>query len=263
MKLKQACESRTPAIGQLADLFSTGLFELIMLCGTSIARCPFEVQGAPIGALPPTNGGVGGMTKLEQLDPAPTALVAPGAYKRDARSPLPLGLRRIFQALLYKRTANRAYKSAVDECLAVLFCGFPDGLLPMVKDRVAVSGLVRRGQAAGIDVGACSVQVILLARKIIGRLSKHERQELAQAFHQHDASNLTYKGFYEMFQVVQYLNVSPALVSYLTTEVAGQLRGMSQEAIFNSWVDAQIGRVMSQLRERSREEAGRTVDVWQ
>ena len=28
-----------------------------------------------------------------------------------------------------------------------------------------------------------------------------------------------------MFQVVEQLNVSPALVSYLNTEVAGQLRG--------------------------------------
>jgi hypothetical protein len=53
----------------------------------------------------------------------------------------------------------------------------------------------------------------------------------------------------QMFQVVQHLKVSPALVSYLTTEVAGQLRGLSQEAIFNSWVEAQIGGVMGQLRE--------------
>ena len=59
------------------------------------------------------------------------------------------------------------------------------------------------------------------------------------------------------------LNVSPALVSYLNTEVAGQLRGMSQEAIFNSWVEAQIGGVIGQLRERSREEAERKRDLWQ
>jgi hypothetical protein len=58
-----------------------------------------------------------------------------------------------------------------------------------------------------------------------------------------------------MFQVVEELNVSPAPVSYVNTEVAGQLRGMSQEAIFNSWVAAsQIGGVMGQLRERSKEE---------
>ncbi|MGH6804753.1 MAG: hypothetical protein ACREC3_15520 [Methyloceanibacter sp.] len=94
-------------------------------------------------------------------------------------------------------------------------------------------------------------------------MSKQERQELAQAFLQNDASNLTYKGFKYMFQVVELLNVSPALVSYLNTEVAGQLRGMSQEAIFNSWVEAQIGGVMCQLRERSREEAERERDLWQ
>ena len=94
---------------------------------------------------------------------------------------------------------------------------------------------------------------------MIGRLSKKERQELAQAFLQRDASNPIYKGFNEMFQVVQHLNVSAALVSYLTTEVAGQLRGMSQEAIFNSWVEAQIDGVIGQLRERSIQEAERTV----
>lgn len=170
----------------------------------------------------------------------------------------------MFQAVLSKRAANRAYKRAVDDCLTVLFCGFPDGLLPLVKHRVDVSGLMRRGQIEGIDARACSVQVvILLIREIIGRLSKQERQTVAQAFLQHDASNLTYKGFNQMFQVVQQLNVSPALVSYLTTEVAGHLRGMSQEAIFNSWVEAQIGGVMGRLREQSREEAERKRDVWQ
>jgi hypothetical protein len=66
-----------------------------------------------------------------------------------------------------------------------------------------------------------------------------------------------------MFQVLEELNVSSALVSYVNTEVAGQLRGMSQEAIFNSWVDAQIGGVIGQLRERSREEAERKRDLWQ
>ena len=166
--------------------------------------------------------------------------------------------------MLKKRATNRAYKRTVDDCLTVLFCGFPNGLLPSLRQRVGNLGLVRRGQAEGTDARACSVQVaVLLIRKIIGRLSKQERQELAQAFLQNDASNPTYKGFKYMFQVVEQLNVSPALVSYLNTEVAGQLRGMSQEAIFNSWVEAQIGGVIGQLRERSREEAERKRDLWQ
>jgi hypothetical protein len=100
-------------------------------------------------------------------------------------------------------------------------------------------------------------------RKIIGRLSKQERQAVTQAFLRNDASNPTYKGFNQMFQAVQQLKVSPALVSYLTTEVAGQLRGMSQEEIYNSWVEAQIGGAMHRLRERSRKEAERKRDVWQ
>ena len=170
----------------------------------------------------------------------------------------------MFQALLKKRATNRAYKRAVDDCLSVLFCGFPNGLLPTLRRHVDVWGLVRRGQAEGTDVRACSVQVVvLLIRKIISPLSKHERQELARAFLQNDASNPTYKGFKYMFYVVDQLNVPPALVSYLNTEVAGQLRGMSQEAIFNSWVEAQIGGVIGQLRERSREEAERKRDLWQ
>ena len=95
-----------------------------------------------------------------------------------------------------------------------------------------VEELVRRGQAEGTDARACSVQVaVLLIRKIIGSLSKRERQELAQAFLRNDASNPTYKGFKCMFEIVEQLHVSPGLVSYLNTEVAGQLNGLSQEAI--------------------------------
>jgi hypothetical protein len=105
--------------------------------------------------------------------------------------------------------------------------------------------------------------VVLLVRKIFGRLSTHERQELQRAFLQNDVSNATYAGFKCMLQVVGALQVSPALVSYVNTEVAGQIRGLSQQAIFNSWVEAQIGGVMSQLRERIREEAGRKRDLWQ
>jgi hypothetical protein len=66
-----------------------------------------------------------------------------------------------------------------------------------------------------------------------------------------------------MFQVVQRLNVSPALVSYLTAEVAGQLRGMSQEAIFTSWVETQIGGAIGQLRDQSIEEAKGKRVSWQ
>jgi len=99
------------------------------------------------------------------------------------------------------------------------------------------------------------VQVaILLIRKIIGQLSKQDRQELAQAFLQNDASNPTYKGFKYMFQVVEQFHIPRPLASYLNTEIAGQLRGMSQETIFNSWVESQIGSVIAQLRERCLEE---------
>ena len=170
----------------------------------------------------------------------------------------------MFQALLKKRATNRSYKRTVDDCLTVLFCGFPDSLLPSLRQRVGNSSLVRRGQAEGTDVRVCSVQVAILhIRKIFGHLSKQDRQKLAQAFLQNDASNPTYKGFKYMFQVVEQLNVSPALVSYLNTEVAGQLRGMSQEAIYNSWVEAQIGGVIGQLRKRCLEEAEGKRAIWQ
>ena len=170
----------------------------------------------------------------------------------------------MFQALLTKRAINRAYKRSVDEYLTVLFGGFPDGLLPTLRQRTGNSGLLRQGQVAGTNARACSVQVaVLLVRKIIGHLGKRERQELAQAFLQNDAGNPTYKGFKFMFQVVEQLGVSPALASYLNSEVAGQLRGMPQEAIFNSWVEAQISGVIGQLRERCLEEAGRKRDLWQ
>jgi hypothetical protein len=170
----------------------------------------------------------------------------------------------MFQALLTKRAINRSYKRTVDDYLTVLFCGFPSGLLPPIRQRVSNSSLVRRGQAEGTDARVCSVQVaILLIRKTIGHLSKQDRQELAQAFLQNDASNPTYKGFKYMFQVVEQFHIPRPLASYLNTEIAGQLRGMSQEAIFNSWVEAQIGGVIGRLREHCLEEAERRREVWQ
>jgi hypothetical protein len=170
----------------------------------------------------------------------------------------------MFQGLLTKRAINRSYKRTVDDYLTVLFCGFPSGLLPPIRQRVSNSSLVRRGQAEGTDARVCSVQVaILLIRKIIGHLSKQDRQELAHAFLQNDARNPTYKGFKYMFEIVEQLHVSPALVSYLNTEVAGQLNGLSQEAIFNSWVEAQIGGVIGKLRELCLEEAELKRDLWQ
>ena len=169
----------------------------------------------------------------------------------------------MFEALRKKRAAYLAYHKRVDDCLAVLFCGFPDGL-PALRQQAGKSDLVRRGLAEGTDVRACSMQVaVLLSRKIIGPLSPRERQNLAEAFLRNDATNPTYKGFKCLFQVAQQLDVSPALVSYLNTEVAGQLRGMSQQAIFSSWIEAQIDGVMGQLREQCLEEAELRRDAWQ
>src|SRR5262245_707923 len=157
----------------------------------------------------------------------------------------------MFQALLKKRAIDRAYNRIVNDCLAVLFCGFPHGLLPALRRRANISGLVRRGQAEGNSARACSVQVaVFLSRKIIGPLSKQEREELAQAFLHNEASNPTYKGFKYMFQVAEQFNVSPALVSYLTTEVAGQIRGMSQEALLSPAIGRQLRGAMGRLRER-------------
>ena len=157
----------------------------------------------------------------------------------------------MLQALLEKRVANRAYKKSVDGCLAILFRGFANGLPPSLMQRVDDSRLIRRGRAEGTDARTCSVQVaVLLIRKILSSLGKQERQELARALLQNDLGNPTYKGFKYMFRVVERLDVSPALVSYLNTEIAGQLYGMSQQAIFNSWIEAQIGSVIGELRER-------------
>jgi len=171
----------------------------------------------------------------------------------------------MLEALLEKRAIHReecrAYQKRVDDCLAVLFCSFPEGLLPALKKRAGNAGLVRRAEAEGTGARSCAVQVaVLLIRKLIGSLSEQERHDLAQAFLHNDASNPTYKGFKQMFWVVERLDVSPALVSYLNTEVAGQLRGMSQEAIFNSWVEGQIGGVMGRLRDQCLAEA--EADLW-
>ena len=170
----------------------------------------------------------------------------------------------MFQALHTKRATKRSYKRTVDDYLAVLFCGFPNSFLPSLRQRIGDSSLVRRGQVEGTDARVCSVQVaILLISKIIANLNKQDRLELAQAFLQNDASNPTYKGFKYMFQVVEQFHIPRPLASYLNTEIAGQLRGMSQEAIFNSWVEAQIGGVIGRLREHCLEEAEHKREVWQ
>ena len=167
------------------------------------------------------------------------------------------------QALLRKRAAQLAYKRTVDDYLTILFRGFPDALLSSLR-HAGHSGLVRQGQAAGTDARVCAVQAaVLLVRKIMSTLSAQERQDLARAFLLNDAGNPAYKGFKYMFRVVEHLDTPPALVSYLNTEVAGQLHGMSQKAIFNSWIEAQIGGVMGRLRERCLEEADLRRDVWQ
>lgn len=168
------------------------------------------------------------------------------------------------QALLRKRAAQLAYKRTVDDYLTILFRGFPDALLSSLRQRAGHSGLVRQGQAAGTDARVCAVQAaVLLVRKIIGSLSTQERENLARAFLLNDAGNPAYRGFKYMFRVVEHLDTPPALVSYLNTEVAGQLHGLSQKAIFNSWIEAQIGGVMGRLRERCLEEADLRRDVWQ
>jgi len=174
----------------------------------------------------------------------------------------------MFQALLRKRAHHRdyhrAYQKSVDDYLTILFRGFPDGLLPTLRRRAGNGGLVRRGEAEGTDPRICSVQVaVLLIRRLIGPLSAQDRQDVARAFLQNDASNPTYKGFKSMFCAVERLDVSPALVSYLNTEVAGQLRGMSQQAIFGSWVEAQIGGVMGRMKEPCLEEGELKADLWQ
>ena len=170
----------------------------------------------------------------------------------------------MFQGLLTKRAINRSYKRTVNDCLTVLFCSFPGDLVASLRQRIGGSSLVRRGQVEGTDARVCSVQVaILLIRKIIANLNKQDRLELAQAFLQNDASNPTYKGFKHMFHVVQQFHVPHGLVSYLNAEVAGQLSGISQKAIFNSWVEAQIDGVIGRLRDHCLEEAELKRDLWQ
>ena len=174
----------------------------------------------------------------------------------------------VFQALIEKRARHRAYhhayQKAVDDCLASLFRGFPDGVLPALRQRAGNGGLVRQGETEGTDPRICAVQLaVLLIRKLIGPLSARERQDLARAFLRNDANNPTYKGLKSMLCAVERLEISPALVSYLNTEVAGQLRGMSQQAIFGSWVEAQIGGVMGRMKQPGLEGGEREADLWQ
>ena len=105
---------------------------LIPLFGTLIARCPFEVQGSSNWrkAVAANKRGNGAMTSLTRSD---RRTVRSLGHQHQISVFPALWIRAIFQALLNKRDAKRAYKRAVDDRLAVMFCGFPDGLLPSVK----------------------------------------------------------------------------------------------------------------------------------
>jgi hypothetical protein len=54
----------------------------------------------------------------------------------------------MFQALLTKRAINRSYKRTVDDCLTVLFCGFPRGLLPSRRFESNPAGIGRRDRCS-------------------------------------------------------------------------------------------------------------------
>ena len=96
----------------------------------------------------------------------------------------------MFQALLKKRATNRAYKRAVDDCLSVLFGGFP-GLLPTLRRHVDL------GQCGGGGEGRCSRLLGASGGPVIRKyrlLSKPERQT-RRGLLTGDASNPNYKGF--------------------------------------------------------------------
>jgi hypothetical protein len=62
-----------------------------------------------------------------------------------------------------------------------------------------------------------------------------------------DPDNPVYKGFHYMLQVVEQLCVKPALLSRISYEMVGGLRGMSPKSIQAWWSEAEVSKLLDEI----------------
>jgi hypothetical protein len=163
---------------------------------------------------------------------------------------------RWFQALLNELATNREelatdreYKRTFDHSLTVLFGGFPGDPLPSVKRDVDLESMMRSLRADGNtarESAVCAATNLISA--LVTPLSDAERHAAIKALEQHDdPNNSVYKGFHYMLQVVEQIEVKPALLSRLSYEMVGQLRGLSREAIQSWWIEAEVPKLIDEI----------------
>jgi hypothetical protein len=170
----------------------------------------------------------------------------------------------MLRAFLKKRADNREYKQTFDDCLLLLFHGFPNAL-PSLKRGVDLTGMMRSSQAEGSTARESSVYAAtMLIGPLVASLSGAERQAALEAFEREDPNDPVYKGFNYMFQIVDQLRVKDhepphrwqLLVSRLSYEIGGQLRGMPRETIHARWMEAEVQKVADQYRGEMPERDG-------
>ena len=153
----------------------------------------------------------------------------------------------MLRAFLKKRADNREYKRTFDDCLLLLFHAFPDAL-PSPKRGVDFTDMMWSLQADGSNARESSVRAAtMLIGPLLASLSGAERQAALEAFEKEDPNDPIYKGFKYMFDIVNWLRVIDPppnrwqlLVSRLSYEIGGQLRGMPRETIHARRMEAQV-----------------------
>jgi hypothetical protein len=156
---------------------------------------------------------------------------------------------RWFQAFLNELANDREYKQTFDNSLTAMFGGFPGDLLPSLKRGVDLDSMMRSLRADGNTARESAVHAATnLISALIAPLSDTERQVAIEALERHDdPNNPVYKGFHYMLQVVEQLGAKPALLSRLSYEMVGQLRGMSQAAIQAWWIEAEVPKLVDEV----------------
>jgi hypothetical protein len=148
----------------------------------------------------------------------------------------------------YQQTFDRDYRQKFDRSLTLLFGGFPGDPLPSLKRGVDLDDMLRSLRADGNTARESAVYAAInLLSAFVATLSETERQAAIEALERHnDPNNPICKGFHCMLQVVGQLGAKPALLSRLSYEMVGQLRGISRETIQAWWREAEVPRLVDE-----------------
>jgi hypothetical protein len=149
---------------------------------------------------------------------------------------------RWFKAFLNELDKDREYKHIFDNSLTSMFAGFPGDVPNSLKHRIDLDSTMRSLRADGNTACESAVYAVIdLISTLIAPVPAKEKQAALEALerHDHEGTPLS-RGFYEMLQVVEQLDVKPALRSRISYEIVGQLKGMSPAAIHAWWIAVEV-----------------------